>query len=237
MIANLAEIKDAKITNRNCSTNLVVVYFSSVVFWTMILLLFYPFTSTVEWASYGSVIIAPLVNSQLNRWGMARAKSYVLKVSYYLQEKITTTDPDDFHLKTAVRSYRRLAIKEFPNQLRVRPKPKEERKKMAVVDITITPVGTNQPSVSQYVADIHRVLETYQDKVKYQLTPMSTIIEGELPILFEIIQALHEVPFSKGVQRVATNIRIDDRRDQQLTMAGKLRSVEDKLKQEEENSF
>lgn len=229
MIANLAKIKQAKITNRYCSTNLVVVYFSSVVFGTVVLLLFSPFTEAVKLASYGSMIIAPLVNSQLNRRGMGIVKSYVLKVSYYLQEKITTTDPDDFHLKTAIRSYRRLAIREFPNQLRVRPKPKEEVKKMAIVDITIIPVGTNEPSVSEYVADIHRVLETYQDKVNYQLTPMSTIIEGELPILFEIIQALHEVPFSKGVQRVTTNIRIDDRRDKKITMAGKLSSVEAKL--------
>lgn len=230
MNANLAKIKQAKITNRYCSTNLVVVYFSSVVFLTVILLLFSPFTDAVKWASYGSMIIAPIVNSQLNRWGMGVVKSYVLKISYYLQEKITTTDPDDFHLKAAVRSYRRLALREFPNQIRVRQKPKEEVKKMAIVDITIIPVGTNEPSVSQHVADIHNVLETYQDKVNYQLTPMSTIIEGELPILFEIIQALHEVPFSKGVQRVTTNIRIDDRRDQQLTMAGKLSSVKDKLK-------
>lgn len=230
MIANLAKIKQAKITNRHCSTNLVVIYFSSVVFGTIVLLLFFPFTIGVELASYGSVIIAPLVNSQLNRSGMARVKSYVLKVSYYLQEKITTTDPDDFHLKTAIRSYRRLALREFPNQIRVRSRPKEEVKKMAIVDITIIPVGTNELSVSQYVADIHRVLETYQDKINYQLTPMSTIIEGELAILFEVIQVLHEVPFSKGVQRISTNIRIDDRRDQHLTMAGKLSSVEEKLK-------
>ncbi|OIJ20377.1 hypothetical protein BKP45_09380 [Anaerobacillus alkalidiazotrophicus] len=100
---------------------------------------------------------------------------------------------------------------------------------MAIVDITIIPIGTNEPSVSQYVAEIHQLLETYNDKVKYQLTPMSTIIEGELSVLFEVIQALHEVPFSKGVQRVATNIRIDDRRDKQLIMSEKIRSVEGKL--------
>ncbi|WP_241657840.1 MTH1187 family thiamine-binding protein [Anaerobacillus alkaliphilus] len=104
---------------------------------------------------------------------------------------------------------------------------------MAIVDITIIPIGTDGPSVSQHVVEIHKVLERYQDQINYQLTPMSTIIEGELPILFEVIQAIHEVPFSKGIQRVATNIRIDDRRDKIQTMATKIQSVEEKLHKEE----
>ncbi|WP_373558569.1 MTH1187 family thiamine-binding protein [Bacillus sp. FJAT-45350] len=100
---------------------------------------------------------------------------------------------------------------------------------MAIVDITIIPIGTNTPSVSDYVADIHKVLESYQDKITYRLTPMSTIIEGELPVLFEVIQAIHEAPFKAGVQRVATNIRIDDRRDKELKMDEKVATVEKKL--------
>ncbi|MCP8969649.1 MTH1187 family thiamine-binding protein [Ectobacillus ponti] len=100
---------------------------------------------------------------------------------------------------------------------------------MAIVDITIIPVGTGSPSVSSYVADIHKVLKRHEGRVEYQLTPMSTQIEGELPVLFAIIQELHEVPFTKGAARVATNIRIDDRRDKKSTMAGKLQSVQSKL--------
>ncbi|WP_346726919.1 MTH1187 family thiamine-binding protein [Bacillus suaedae] len=100
---------------------------------------------------------------------------------------------------------------------------------MAIVDVTIIPIGTETPSVSQYVAKIQEVLQSYEGKINYQLTPMSTLIEGELPILFEVIQAIHEVPFTYGIKRVATNIRIDDRRDKQSTMAGKLEAVQSKL--------
>jgi uncharacterized protein (TIGR00106 family) len=100
---------------------------------------------------------------------------------------------------------------------------------MAIADITIIPVGTESPSVSSYVAKIHQVLKKHEDRVKYQLTPMNTLIEGELPVLFEIIQELHEVPFEKGAKRVATNIRIDDRRDKVSTMEGKLKAVQAKL--------
>ncbi|MDM5315263.1 MTH1187 family thiamine-binding protein [Fictibacillus sp. b24] len=97
---------------------------------------------------------------------------------------------------------------------------------MAIADITIIPIGTETPSVSAYVAEIQKVLQQNEDKVIYQLTPMSTLIEGELSDLFDVIQQLHEVPFSNGIQRVATNIRIDDRRDKKSTMAGKLQAVE-----------
>ncbi|WP_319830098.1 MTH1187 family thiamine-binding protein [Bacillus solitudinis] len=106
---------------------------------------------------------------------------------------------------------------------------------MAIVDVTIIPIGTETSSVSSHVAEIHRVLKSYEGKVKYQLTPMSTIIEGELSVLFEVIQAIHEVPFQHGVKRVATNIRIDDRRDKQTTMEGKLEAVRQQVDEEKDN--
>lgn len=235
-MANIGKISEAQITNRYCSTNLVVVYFSFVILGAMLLATVFQLGQAVAISSYGAVIIALIANAQLNRPFMKLFKNYVLHLSYFLQKKITTTSPDEFHLKVAIRSYRRLALREFPNQLRAKPKHPKEEKKMAIVDITIIPIGTNEPSVSEYVAEIHQVLEGYQDKVDYQLTPMSTLIEGELPVLFEVIQALHEVPFSKGAMRVATNIRIDDRRDKLLKMTEKLRSVEDKLKKQSSTS-
>ncbi|QKE72086.1 MTH1187 family thiamine-binding protein [Arthrobacter citreus] len=102
---------------------------------------------------------------------------------------------------------------------------------MAIIDVSIVPIGTETPSVSAYVANIHKVLEKYEGEVKYQLTPMNTIIEGELPLLLKVVQEMHEVPFANGISRVATTIRIDDRRDKKSTMEGKLASVKAKLEQ------
>jgi uncharacterized protein (TIGR00106 family) len=98
---------------------------------------------------------------------------------------------------------------------------------MAIVDVTVIPIGTETPSVSKYVASVHKLLQKYEveGKIRYQLTPMNTIIEGELPVLFEVIQAMHEVPFREGIQRVATSIRIDDRRDVTRTMEYKVDRV------------
>ena len=98
---------------------------------------------------------------------------------------------------------------------------------LAIVDVTVIPLGTETPSVSKYVASVHKVLRNYEEegKIKFQLTPMNTIIEGELPVLFEVIQAMHEVPFSEGIKRVATTIRIDDRRDVKRNMEYKVERV------------
>ena len=39
---------------------------------------------------------------------------------------------------------------------------------------------------------------------------MNTLIEGDLKDLLEVVQVIHELPFNKGLDRVCTNIRIDD---------------------------
>lgn len=102
---------------------------------------------------------------------------------------------------------------------------------MAIVDVVVIPVGTEGPSVSKYIAEIQTKLKEYknQGKIDYQLTPMNTLIEGDLKDLFEVVQAIHELPFEKGLDRVCTNIRIDDRRDKSRKMNDKLKSVENHL--------
>jgi uncharacterized protein (TIGR00106 family) len=101
---------------------------------------------------------------------------------------------------------------------------------MAIVQVTIVPLGTGSPSVGEYVAAVYEILEQAGEQLKYQLTPMSTIIEGELDQLLEVVRRMHEVPFENGAMRVSTSITIDDRRDKKGTMEQKLKSVEEKLK-------
>jgi len=98
---------------------------------------------------------------------------------------------------------------------------------MAVVFLTITPLGTATPSVSAYVAGVEKVLRA--SGLRNQLTAMGTIIEGDLDEILKVIRQMHEHPFTQGALRVSTSIRIDDRRDKEHTIAGKMRSVEEKL--------
>ena len=100
---------------------------------------------------------------------------------------------------------------------------------MALIEISIVPLGTGNTGISSYVADCLQELAKYGGDVHYELTAMGTIIEGELDILLAVARKLHEVPFLKGAQRVLTTIRIDDRRDRVASIEQKKRSVRDKL--------
>ncbi|MFS0836412.1 MTH1187 family thiamine-binding protein [Paenibacillus sp. 1P03SA] len=100
---------------------------------------------------------------------------------------------------------------------------------MAIAEITVVPIGTASTSLSEYVAHLQKILDN--QPLHYELTPMSTIIEGPLDQLMEVILKLHESPFENGAQRVSTSIKIDDRRDKTASMQQKLQSVADKLEQ------
>ena len=61
------------------------------------------------------------------------------------------------------------------------------------------------------------------------VVPLGTIIEGDLELILALARRLHEAPFKQGAARVSTTIRIDDRRDKAGTIAGKIRTVQEKL--------
>jgi uncharacterized protein (TIGR00106 family) len=98
---------------------------------------------------------------------------------------------------------------------------------MAVVFLSITPLGTGTPSVSRYVAGVEKILR--ETGLVNQLTAMGTIIEGDLDQILAVIRRMHEHPFTQGAVRVSTFVKIDDRRDKEHTIEGKMRSVEEKL--------
>ncbi|MCK4590172.1 MAG: MTH1187 family thiamine-binding protein [Candidatus Latescibacteria bacterium] len=98
---------------------------------------------------------------------------------------------------------------------------------MAILEINIIPLGTATPSVSKYIADCLKVLE--KATKNYQLTPMGTVVEGDLDQLLHLARQMHEVPFQKGIKRVVTTIRIDDRRDREISPAEKVKSVREKM--------
>jgi uncharacterized protein (TIGR00106 family) len=99
---------------------------------------------------------------------------------------------------------------------------------MAIIDISIVPVGTGKPSVSDYVAGAVRILKN-EPGVRYELTAMNTIIEGDLEKLLALARRMHNSAFDAGAKRVVTTLRIDERRDKPLTMNSKIKAVKDKL--------
>lgn len=93
-----------------------------------------------------------------------------------------------------------------------------------IVEISIVPLGTATPGLSRYVASCLEILKQAPD-VRHQVTAMGTIVQGPLGRVLELVQQMHEVPFTLGAERVLTSIRIDDRRDKPQTMEEKVRAV------------
>ncbi len=99
---------------------------------------------------------------------------------------------------------------------------------MPVAEIVVVPLGTASPSLSRYVAEVERVIRA--SGLVYKLTPMSTCVEGSLEQILNLTRAVHQCLFQvEGVLRVSTTLKIDERRDKPLTLAGKVRAVEEKL--------
>jgi uncharacterized protein (TIGR00106 family) len=100
---------------------------------------------------------------------------------------------------------------------------------MAIAEVSVVPLGTETPSVSQYVARAVNVLEQ-EEGVKYEMTAMGTIIEGDLDGILAVVKKMHDGIFGEGVARVITTVKIDDRRDRAQGMKEKVDSLKKKLK-------
>ena len=102
---------------------------------------------------------------------------------------------------------------------------------MAIMHLTIMPLGTQTVSVGGFVAEIQQALEA--SGVPFQLTDMGTIIEGDSRDLLELAGRLADLPFKNGAQRVVTQISLDDRRDKKISLGDKTASVAARLKSPE----
>ncbi len=99
---------------------------------------------------------------------------------------------------------------------------------MALVEISVIPLGTKTTSLSRYVAQAVGVLQD-EANIKYELTAMGTIIEGDLEHLLTLVRKMHEAVFEDGVTRIVTTIKIDDRRDKTSSMSSKVESLKREL--------
>jgi len=99
---------------------------------------------------------------------------------------------------------------------------------MAIVEVSVVPLGTANTSLSAYVAGAVEIVQA--SGLSYELTAMGTIIYGDLDRILQTVRAMHESCFQKGVHRVLTQIKIDDRRDRASTPEDKVRSVLEKTK-------
>jgi uncharacterized protein (TIGR00106 family) len=95
------------------------------------------------------------------------------------------------------------------------------------MEISVVPLGLGDTSVGDFVAGVISYLQ--QEGIPYELTDMGTLIHGHAARLLKVAQVLHELPFDQGVNRVVTHITIDDRRDKDVCLGDKVKSVKVRL--------
>jgi uncharacterized protein (TIGR00106 family) len=97
------------------------------------------------------------------------------------------------------------------------------QKYKVIIQFSITPLGKGV-SISDLVAEA--IKEVKKSGLKYQLTPMATILEADdLGEALEVIQKAHKAVLIAGAKRVLMNIQIDDRRDKSRRMEDKVEKV------------
>ena len=94
-----------------------------------------------------------------------------------------------------------------------------------IAQFKIVPIGKGE-SLSSYVAECVSIVE--KSGLRYQLTPMSTIVEGEYAEVMDVIRLCHDRILELS-DRVAMSIEIDDRKGRSDAMTEKVRSVREKL--------
>ncbi len=95
---------------------------------------------------------------------------------------------------------------------------------MKIAEVSIVPIGTGETSVSKYV---RKAVETLK-KEGVQVTPgaMGTIIEAEtLEQIFNAVKKAHQAIADMGAERIITEIKIDDRRDKEITAEDKIKKI------------
>jgi uncharacterized protein (TIGR00106 family) len=96
-----------------------------------------------------------------------------------------------------------------------------------IAQFKVVPVGKGE-SLSAYVAECVKIVQ--ESGLKYQLTPMATIVEGDWDQVMDVVGDCHRKVRSMS-HRVVTTIEIDDREGRRDAMEQKVRSVQDRLVQ------
>jgi len=94
---------------------------------------------------------------------------------------------------------------------------------MIISQLSIAPVGKGT-SLSKYVKIVLNAL--LKNNIKFQTNDMATIIETkDLDTLFNVVKEAHNSVLKSGAKRVITELKIDDRKDKDIILGNKVKSV------------
>ncbi len=94
---------------------------------------------------------------------------------------------------------------------------------MILAQLSVYPVGEGV-SLGRYVKKGIKIIE--ESGYTYQVGGMSTAIEvPDLQDLFDLVAKIRQAQLDEGAQRVLIELKVDDRRDKDATLTGKIDSV------------
>ena len=96
---------------------------------------------------------------------------------------------------------------------------------MATAELTVISLGRAEVGASEYVAAIQRHLAA-QDRVAFEMHAMGTNLDGSPEDIFALVAELHAIPFTLGIPRVYSVLKLDERRDKPASLASKVESVQ-----------
>lgn len=95
--------------------------------------------------------------------------------------------------------------------------------KKIIAELSVVPLGVGT-SVGRYVKAA--LVELQKSRVRVEPSAMGTVLEAEdMDTLLETVKEAHEAVFKAGAKRVVTTLKIDDRRDKELSIESKLKSI------------
>jgi uncharacterized protein (TIGR00106 family) len=98
---------------------------------------------------------------------------------------------------------------------------------MATASITIE--ANTGKGIREYAAAALDVLDELH--IPYQLTPMSTNVQGDVETICRALTAIHQRAHELGAPRVVSVLMIDDRTDVAQTLASKIEHTNEFRKQ------
>ncbi|MEM1600570.1 MAG: MTH1187 family thiamine-binding protein [Sulfolobales archaeon] len=94
--------------------------------------------------------------------------------------------------------------------------------------VKVIPIGTSSSSLSSYVAEAIKVLNSMN--IKYQLTPFGTAVEVDsIDRVADLLKELNRRFRDMGVPRLVIDVSLDLRYDKEITLEYKVSSVYEKL--------
>ena len=97
---------------------------------------------------------------------------------------------------------------------------------MVLLEFSMSPLGKGE-SVSKYVSRSLDIID--KSGVDYRLNPMGTVLEGEWDEVLGVVKQCYE-RMKKDCPRISCVMKVDYRKGHKGRLAGKVASVEKKLK-------